>query len=91
MTSNFQGGGGRHRRSKIDACLKSGDLRVLGGGIEKLGENVDVIYGWTLRLKRFLWKISLTLLAILLSIAFPATSEPQLIFILLSKGKEYNR
>ena len=54
-------------------------------------EYCDIIYGWPLRFKSFVWKISLTLLAIFLSITFPATSEPQLIFILLSKGKEYNR
>ena len=43
---NFQGVGAQGL--KIDACLKSGDLGVLGGGIEKLGDNFDVIYGWTL-------------------------------------------
>ena len=54
-------------------------------------EYCEVIYGWPLRWKSFVWKIFLTLLAILLSIAFPTTSEPQLIFQLLSKGKQYNR
>ena len=43
-----RGWGGRAQGSKIYACLKNGDLGVLGGGFEKFGEIVDVIYGWIL-------------------------------------------